>query len=232
MEINKIEELSSWYTDEFLEFDIKLQLLRLDSIKKYFRGTTCLEIAPAQGIHTKHLVNIFESVDLIDGSQNLLDLIPNYSNCRKYHSLIEDFEPNQLYDTIIMDHLLEHLENPVKGLSRIKNWLKDDGVLIVGVPNAKSFHRLLGVKMGLLDSIYSFNERDVKLGHFRIYDLDTLQTDAKLAGLNVINTDGVFFKILSNSQLNSYEEKTIIGFYQLGKEFKENCAEIYIICQK
>ena len=49
VDLNKIEDLSSWYTngEGFIDFDGVLQLLRYRSIKPYFNGTTCLEIAPA-----------------------------------------------------------------------------------------------------------------------------------------------------------------------------------------
>jgi SAM-dependent methyltransferase len=234
--LEKIESLSWWYTNRqegFLDFDEVLQLLRYRSISEKFRGKSCLEIAPAQGVCTAKMKDVFEVLDLVDASQRLLDVIPEYPNVRKFRALIEEFEPDRLYDTIVMDHLLEHLEFPVNALSRIGQWLSPGGVLMVGVPNALSFHRLIGQKMGMLQSPYHLNERDVTLGHYRVYDLDTLRADAEKAGLKVVGDDGVYVKFLSNKQSGeTFDDTQIEAFYQLGKDFKKHCAEIYIYCEK
>ncbi|MCB0483990.1 MAG: class I SAM-dependent methyltransferase [Flavobacteriales bacterium] len=234
--LDKIESLSWWYTnrsDGFLDFDEVLQLLRYRSISQKFRGHACLEIAPAQGVCTSKMKDVFTTLDLVDASQKLLDVIPDYPNVRKFRSLIEEFEPDRHYDTIVMDHLLEHLEFPVEALRRVGGWLNEGGVLIVGVPNALSFHRLIGQKMGLLPSPYDLNERDITLGHYRVYDRDSLRAHAEEAGLRVVEEDGVYLKFLSNKQSGEiFDEKQIEAFYQLGIDFKKYCAEIYIYCEK
>ena len=233
---DRIEELSHWYTDRkegFLDFDEVLQLLRYRSISERFRGDSCLEIAPAQGVCTEKMKDVFKVLDLVDASQRLLDIIPDYPNVRKFNSFVEDFEPDRQYDTIVMDHLLEHVEFPVEALSRIRNWLSPNGVLIVGVPNALSFHRLIGEKMGMIETPYSLNERDISLGHYRVYDQDTLRADVEEAGYKVVDEDGVYIKFLSNRQSGeTFDEKQIEAFYQLGKDFKRHGAEIYIFCEK
>lgn len=234
--LDKIEKLSWWYTNRqegFLDFDEVLQLLRYRTISEKFRGSSCLEIAPAQGVCTSRMKDVFAQLDLVDASQKLLDVIPDYPNVRKFRALIEEFEPDRHYDTIVMDHLLEHLEFPVESLQRVGGWLNKGGVLIVGVPNALSFHRLLGQKMGLLPTPYDLNERDITLGHYRVYDQDSLRMDAEKAGLKVVDEDGVYVKILSNKQSGEiFDTAQIEAFYQLGKEFKRHCAEIYIYCEK
>jgi SAM-dependent methyltransferase len=49
--------------------------------------------------------------------------------------------PDLTFDCITMFHVLEHLPNPVAVLSRIHRWLKDDGVLVIEVPNMNSVHQ-------------------------------------------------------------------------------------------
>ncbi len=117
--------------------------------------------------------------------KTLFALIPSYPNLEKHNSLFETFNTNEKFDTIILNHVLEHIEEPITLLKHIKNWLSPDGVLILGVPNAKSFHRLAAVKMGLLNSEYDLNERDHQLGHYRVYDFKLLLNDIKKADLKV-----------------------------------------------
>lgn len=228
--MTNLEELSKWYIDSELDFDRTLQKLRFRSIKKYFKGKNCLEIAPAQGITTSLLKDEFENLHIVDGSLNLLNLIPSYSNVTKFHSLIEDFQAPIQYDFILMDHILEHIEKPVKVLKKVTEFLKPNGIFVVGVPNAKSIHRLVGVKMGSIKSIYELNERDHQLGHYRVYDFDTLENDVTKAGFKLIDKMGVFFKPLANRQIEeNWDSQIIEGFYQLGFDFQENAAEIYVI---
>lgn len=223
----------AWYIDEQLDFDKKLIYYRYKTIKEFFKGEKALELGSADGQMTKYLVNDFEHLVSVDGSKELLDLIPDYNNHTKVHSLFEEYMPDEKFDTIIMEHILEHIDSPVDLLLRVKEWLSSDGIIIIGVPNALSIHRLVAVKMGLLTSPFELNERDHSLGHQRVYCWDTLTDDINKAQLNIKYRGGVFFKPLSNGQIEEHwNENMRDGFYELGKDFPENAAEIYVICSK
>ena len=230
---NKVQNSAKFYNESFLNFDFKLTELNYRTIRAFFRGKKALELGPALGHMTKYLVSDFETLHLVEGSSDLLTQIPDYDNVVKHHSYFEEFQTDIKFDTIIMGHVLEHIEKPVEILKYIYKWLSEDGILIISVPNAKSIHRLAAVEMGLLNSEYDLNERDHELGHYRVYDLQSLTKDAITAGFNVKEKGGIFFKPLSNKQIeDNWDEKMIEGFYNLGKRFPENCAEIFIICTK
>ena len=53
---------------------------------------------------------------------------------RTAHLAHDLFPPGQ-FDLIRMNHVLEHLNNPVKYLGEIASWLAPDGLLYVEVPN-------------------------------------------------------------------------------------------------
>jgi len=146
--------------------------------------------------------------------------------------LFEEFEPEQAFDTIILEHVLEHVEDPVALLARVKRWLAADGKLFVGVPNGNSIHRLAAVKMGMLDNPCQLNPRDHALGHRRIYTPETFRVDIEKSGLTVLEIGGVYFKPLANRQIQqNWTEEMIQGFFELGKDFPEFAAEIYAVCQ-
>jgi SAM-dependent methyltransferase len=126
--------------------------------------------------------------------------------------------------------VLEHIADPVPLLKQILTWLSPGGKFIVGVPNAKSFHRMVAVKMGLLESIYSLNERDLQLGHERVYDMDLLKAHLTEAGFSISHETGVFLKFLANGQIEQwFSQEMIQAFYELGKDYPELCAEILVI---
>lgn len=228
---HKLESLAGWYTSEQLDIDKIMIGFRFNSNSEFFTGKTCLEIGPADGVMSSLLKNEFESLHLLEGSQTLLNQIPDYPNVKKFCSMVEDFESTEQYDTIILEHVLEHIEHPQTALRKIKKWLKPGGRFIVGVPNALSFHRMIGVKMGLLATPYSLNDRDKELGHYRVYDPETLQKELRDAGFDqLIHSGGVFFKCLSNKQIHDFcTPEMIEGFYQLGKDFQKNAAEIFVV---
>lgn len=229
----KVIESSDFYRDSILKFDYQLANYGFQTLRPFFKGNMALELGPATGYMTKLLVDEFETLHLIEGSQALLNEIPDYPNVVKKCSFFENYETEIVYDTIIMSHVLEHIKDPVVILKKIFNWLKADGNFLVAVPNAKSMHRLAAVEMGMLKNEFELNARDTELGHYRVYDTDSLRSDLLEAGFQITHNGGYFLKPLSNSQIEkNWTEEMIDGFFNLGKKFPEYCAEIYFVCTK
>lgn len=228
----RVESLSDWYLKEQLDFDKRLIRFRYQTLKPHLQGPDGLELGPAEGEMTQFLVNDFIRLTVVEGASELLAQIPEYPKLKKVHSLFEDFQPEQRFNTIIMEHILEHVDRPVELLERVKEWLAPGGKILMGVPNGKSIHRLVAVKMGLLTQPCELNSRDHALGHRRVYTQDTLKADIQASGLNLVEMGGVFFKPLSNKQIQDHwSEEMIQGFYELGKDFPENAAELYAVCE-
>ena len=231
--MNEPNRFSSFYTNDKLGFDLVLVNEGFRQFKPHFIGKSCLELGPATGYMTKMLVDCFNKVTVVEGSSELFNQIPDFENAQKFNCLFENFEAPEKYDTIILNHVLEHIEFPDLLLNDIYSWLADDGVCIIGVPNAKSFHRLAAVKMGLLKSEYDLNQRDLELGHYRVYDLDLLKNQVNLAGFKILEEGGIFLKFLSNSQIeNLLDQTTIDAYFKIAKDFYYNSAEIYLVLQK
>jgi 2-polyprenyl-3-methyl-5-hydroxy-6-metoxy-1,4-benzoquinol methylase len=231
-EPTRVEVLSDWYLHEQLDFDKRLIRFRYQTLKPHFRGPNGLELGPAEGEMTRYLVDDFARLTIVDGSAQLLARVADAPNLCKVHALVEEFEPRETFDTIILDHILEHVADPVQLLERVRRWSAADGRILLGVPNGHSIHRLVAVKMGLLGSPTELNERDHALGHRRVYTIETFRRDVEAAGLRILETGGVFFKPLSNQQIqDDWTEDMIQGFYELGKDFGEYSAELYAVCQ-
>lgn len=230
-EQERVESLSDWYLKEQLDFDKRLIRFRYETIKPKLVGSKALELGSAEGEMTQFLINDFEQLTIVEGAAELLTQIPEHANLIKVHAIFEEFQPEQLFDSIIMEHVLEHVDDPVGLLSRVKKWLVPSGRLFLGVPNGNSIHRLVAVKMGLLDNPCQLNSRDHALGHRRVYTPETFRVDIEKSGLKVLEMGGVYFKPLSNGQIQEHwSEEMIRGFYELGKDFPEFAAEIYAVC--
>ena len=229
----RVDELSGWYLKDQLDFDRRMIDYRYRSIKPHLRGPHGLELGPAEGVMTRMLIDDFSSLTVVDGAGDLLARIPNLPNLAKVHALFEEFEPGGRFNTIVMDHILEHVAEPIALLNRARDWLAPAGCVVVGVPNGSSFHRLAGVKMGLLREPCELNDRDRALGHRRVYTRESLFRDLQAAGLEPNAWGGVFFKPVSNQQIQDTWTQTMMdGFYELGKDFPAHANELYAICER
>jgi len=209
-----------------LRYRIKLLLSRL-------RGPRVLELGCAEGGMTKVLVECFPSVVSVEGSQLLLKRAQrnvNAGNVTFCCSFFEDFEPDGTFSSIIMSHIIEHLHDPVPLLKRTREWLAPGGLIHIIVPNAEALNRRIGKAMGMLKRLDELHERDLRVGHLRVYTRKTLATDIKAAGLKVVHWDGIFLKPLSDAQMQDWDEKLLDAFFEIGKELSDYCSEIYVEC--
>lgn len=234
-EIQRLNSVSEWYSSR-RGMDSHLILYRAKTLSPHFKGSKVLELGSADGLMTEILVNNFKRVIAVDGSAEFCKITRDKikaDNLEVICSLFEDFEPIEKFDTIIIGNILEHVENPVLIMKRAKEWLRDNGVILIDVPNADSIHRQAGVKMGLLKRVDELNKLDKKLGHRRVYTWETLQKDIIEAGLKIKEMGGAFLKPLTNSQIEKwFSEKMMDAFYELGKEYPEIAAKIYAVCEK
>ena len=147
-------------------------------------------------------------------------------------------EPRK-YENIVLTHVLEHLDDPILVMKRINDeWLSDTGRFFLVCPNANAPSRQIAVKMGLISHNSAVTEAEEKHGHRITYSLDTLERDAKLAGLNIVHRSGIFFKALANFQWDKLLNTDIIsdeyleGCYDLGQHYPDLCASIFLLCNK
>jgi SAM-dependent methyltransferase len=231
-EHQRIESVADWYLDEQLDFDKQLIRFRYQAIRPYLRGPEGLELGPAEGEMTQFLLQDFVRLTVVEGAAKLLSYIPDAPNLVKSYALYENYEPDRSFDTIIMDHSLDFIENPVALLQRIKQWLVPGGRILVGVPNGHSIHRLVAVKMGLLNDPCDLSERNRHLGQLRVYTPQSLRADLEAADLHVVELGGVFLKPLTNQQIeDDWTAEMIHGFHELGKDFPELDASLYAVCE-
>lgn len=233
--MNYLDEISNEFTT-LSGMDLWTNIYEYNTIKKYFAGKSAMELGCADGAMTKLLLNDFEKISVIDGSEVAIDRLKKNITSTKLDVMVSYFEEVETtckYDTIIMGHILEHVDDPVKILTKFKKYLNEDGRIIITVPNAKSFHRLAGVKMGLLKSIYELNQTDIKIGHKRVYDFEQLENHIIQSGLQLIERDGYQLKFLSNKQIEeNWNENLIKTYMELGSDFINNAAEIVAVCRK
>ncbi len=231
-ERQRLEGISSWYSNRDWGFYTKLVHMGYRTLAPYLGDGNCLEIGCADGEMTRFLAERFSDLTVVDAAPNYVqavkDLVPNVE---AHVSLIEEWVAPRKYDNIVFAHVLEHVEDPIKTLRHLRAFLSQTGRLHVIVPNALSLHRVAGVKMGMLASPTDLNEADISVGHRRVYDSATLRTDIVAAGLTIQALGGIFLKPLSNAQIEEgWSDDLIEAYFEMGKDHPDICGELFVVC--
>lgn len=201
--------------------------------KRYMKNGSVLEMGPAHGLATNLLYPSFPEYSVVDASELFINLIHDRHPKVKTHvSLFEEFNPPKKYDNILIGHVLEHVEDPVAILKLCKEWKTDGGIVLAAVPNSGSLHRLAGVKLGLIKDVSELNESDLKVGHRRVYSLDSFIEDFQKAGFHIIKSGGYWLKVIPNSQIEkTWSEEQIQACMELGEEFPNIASNIYVVAE-
>lgn len=213
----------------------------LRSFKPFFKNGNLLELGSFQGNFTKRFLPYFNDITCVEASDEALKIAQlEFGDKVKFiNSLFETANLPTKYDNIVLTHVLEHIDDPVAVLRRINDeWLSDTGRFFLVCPNANAPSRQIAVKMGLISHNSAVTPAEKEHGHQITYTLDTLERDAKAAGLNVIHRSGIFFKALANFQWDRLLQTDIIskeyldGCYELGQQYPDLCSSIFLMCEK
>lgn len=147
-----------------------------------------------------------------------------------HHGYFEDYTPAAPLDAVEMGFVLEHVADPEALVARYREFLAPAGFLAIAVPNARSLHRLVGQRAGLLDDLYTLSEADLALGHRRYFDKDSLVRLVEEAGLRVLACEGILLKCLTTAQLLrvALEPRVKQAFCELGAGFPDIANAIYL----
>jgi SAM-dependent methyltransferase len=222
------------------DLDVMHPLL-LRTFRPFFVPGGALEIGSFKGAFTRRLLTCFDQVTCIEPSGEAAQSASRQlgERVRIVQAPCESARLEGPFANVFIVHVLEHVDDPVTMLRRVREkWLADPGRLFLACPNAHAPSRQIAVKMGLLSHEAVVTPAEAEHGHRRTYALDTLERDARAAGLEVVHRSGVFFKALANFQWDRLLATDIIdpgyieGCYQIGQVYPELCSSIALVCAK
>jgi 2-polyprenyl-3-methyl-5-hydroxy-6-metoxy-1,4-benzoquinol methylase len=221
------------------DFDV-MHPFMMRSFEPFLRPGSVLELGSFQGDFTRRLCACFDDVTCVEASSEAIAVARDRLGERAglIQGGFENVSLPRRYDNIVMTHVLEHLDDPVGVLKRVNTeWLAPGGRFFLACPNANAPSRQIAVKMGVISHNAAVTPAEAAHGHRCTYALDTLERDAVAAGLKVIHRSGIFFKALANFQWDRLLQTDIVsaeyieGCYQLGQQYPDLCASIFLVCE-
>lgn len=211
------------------------------AFEPHFVPGSVLELGCFNGAFTRRLAARFRDITCVEASDQAIATARGVvGDGVEFHlATMESVRLPRRYENVVLTHVLEHLEDPVRVLRRINDeWLADNGRLFLVCPNANAPSRQIAVKMGLIAHNAAITPAEREHGHTVTYSLDTLERDARAGGLDVLLRTGVFFKALANFQWDRLLQTDIVsreyldGCYMLGQQYPDLCASIFLLCAR
>ena len=251
------QDMFPWSRSKFhSEYNKYLAYYKVVSCLENSHGTSLLDMPCGDGLLTKMFAERFKRVVGVDASGPHLAVARKLLPRVDFHEcLIEDLDIKEKFDSVFMLDVLEHVIDPVILLKKAASFMKDDGVMIVHVPNSEAINRKINVQMGTLKTCDELSPFDINIaGHRRSYTIDSLGQDILNAGLKIRKTGGIFFKMLSTPQMDwflkngewesghgwgregvknvDWKSKFCEACYEIGKERPRDCNVIYACITK
>lgn len=240
---NELDDSSNRFTEKYaysFDYDV-MHPFMIRSFEPFFNSGNLLELGSHKGRFTRLLLDHIDDITCVEASDKALNESRlNLGDRVKYvHSTFESCSLATRFDNIVLTHVLEHLDDPIRVLKRINDeWLSHNGRFFLVCPNANAPSRQIAVKMGLISHNSAVTVAESEHGHRCTYTLDTLERDCVSAGLKVVYRSGIFFKALANFQWDRLLNTDIIsneyldGCYMLGQQYPDLCSSIFLLCER
>lgn len=223
-----------YFNEKAMTIDKKQILMMVRRALPFCKGPKVLEMSYNDRGWTEALLNKGFDLTVIEGSKFNVEYAKKKYGSRLniIHTLFEEYEPKEKYDTIVMSCILEHVADSVGVLRRAASWLKPDGVIIDIVPNQVSLHRRIGFHLGMLKSLEELSPNDHAVGHRRLYTVQSLEAEVRAAGLYPGKMQGVFLKPLSSDKMMDWSDELLDAYDKMGNELIDYAGFLFVPCYK
>jgi 2-polyprenyl-3-methyl-5-hydroxy-6-metoxy-1,4-benzoquinol methylase len=219
-------------------FDDIVRTYMMRRFEPLFQTGPALELGCHEGESSRLLEKHFDDLTVVEASSSALEIARSRGgkSVKYINSTFEALNAERKYKSIFLINVLEHVEDSVLILTKIKTLLEPGGKFYVLVPNADAPSRQIAVQMGLITFNNAVTQGEWDHGHRRTYSFDTLEADVRSAGFNIDQRGGLMFKAFANYQMDKALEAGIIdakyieGIYNLGMIYPSMCASIYLVC--
>ncbi len=123
--------------------------------------------------------------------------------------------PDHYFDCIVFNDVLEHLSDPWRILRKIKNTLKDNGVIIASIPNVRYFRNIIDL---LIHRNWEYVEAGIMdKTHLRFFTKKSMVKMFESCGYQIMTLEGIHgasykFNLLNMAFLNTIDDMRYAQF--------------------
>jgi hypothetical protein len=145
----------------------------------------------------------------------------------------EEFK-NVKFDFVLLSALLHEIKDPEAFLAKIHQMISEHTVLHVNVPNARSFHRLLALEMGLIETVSQKSESNNQFQQHAVFDTESLAALVRRCGFRILEQGTFLVKPFTHQQMENMiaagmiTERMLEGFYGMDKYLPELGSELFV----
>lgn len=173
--------------------------------------------------------------------ENAKTILHKDNNLQSKVILINDYLENAIsklskyeFDFILVSGLIHELDNVTFFLNKLRDLLKKSTIVHANVPNARSFHRVLALEMGIIQTVFEMSDMNLRMQQHRVLDLTSFSELIINHGFKIIKSGSFFIKPFTHTQMSKLLETKIIdeivlnGLYNMVKYIPDLGSEIFI----
>ena len=119
------------------------------------------------------------------------------------------------FDMILLVSLLHEVDDPLAFLQKASELGSKGTKYLINVPNEKSFHRQLAVKLGLIKAESEISDQQKTLQQNRIFNQRNIAEALESVGLKVLESNTVIFKPFTHGQMQKMLDAEIVTREQM-----------------
>lgn len=202
------------------QYETYLRSLRLGLINRirYEQDTGALHILDV-GCHDGSMWDGSLEDVVVDGVDIDIEAIEKAKDSGVYREVhCKDIPNVSDYDVVMCCGVLEHVDDYwgfSQALLRANN-------IIMTVPNAWSFHRLVGLYMGMLREPEDLHDGDIAIGHKRVFNpnswRDFVTIFANDGGFHTVESGSIGMKVVSSQQMIDIGYDAWNAFDEVGED--------------
>ena len=218
-------------------FEPNMVRYRRKNIMKFinkYNPKSILEIGCADDPLFRYLNN-FQKYIVVEPVKKFCDLAVKFSHEHTLKDNIKiinnSFEGQTDYlnnfDFIVCTGLLHEITHQRLFLENIFKLLEENTIVHLNVPNANSFHRILGVKAGIIKNVNEKSDLQKRFQQNNIFSMEELKSLVKSVGFKIIDCGFITFKPFTHAQMQAILDAEILSI-----EVIDSLAEMIDICPK
>ena len=153
-------------------------------IEKHRSGGRLLDIGCGAGLLESAMDRDTWDVTGVESSEFIADFGRQHFHTNILSAKFEDVDfPERHFDVVVLKYVLDHMEEPLEVLRKVRNVIKSDGLLVVAdLINIESF----------CARFFAEGHRLIHPMHFTYFSPATIKTHLKRAGFEVVKIDYPF----------------------------------------